>query len=66
MTGHPNTMAGAILRPGQVALLDQIDDVIAGGCEAPAQNLQAFRVSKFGLAFETAVVVAALAWEITR
>ena len=29
MTGHPNTMAGAILRPDQVALLDEIDDVIA-------------------------------------
>jgi hypothetical protein len=32
-----------------------------------APNIQAFRlVSKFGLAFETAVVVAALAWGIAR
>ena len=32
-----------------------------------APNLQAFRlVSKFGFAFETAVVVASLAWGIAR
>jgi hypothetical protein len=31
-------MSAAILRPGQVALLDQIDDVIAGGCEAPSRK----------------------------
>jgi hypothetical protein len=32
-----------------------------------APNLQAFRlVSKFGFAFETAVVVAALAWGLAR
>jgi hypothetical protein len=31
-------MKAAILRPGQVALLDQIDDVIAGGCEAPSRK----------------------------